>query len=324
MSTPILEVKNLSVYYNNVKVVSNVDIKIFNGEVYAIVGESGCGKTTTANAILRILPETARIDSNSSIFYSKDKKMIDILKIPEKEFSQEIRWREISMVFQGALNSLNPTIKIKDHFIETASAHGIKDKKIVLERARKLLESVKLDPDRVLNLYPIEMSGGMKQRTLIALALLLNPKLVILDEPTTALDVLIQREILLLLKELKEKMNLTYILITHDISLVADIADRVGIMYAGRIVEEGNVYDIFYNPLHPYTIGLLKSVPRLNEFKENIETIPGNPPDFRRLPHGCKFHPRCPLAMDVCRREEPPLMEFRNGHFVRCWLYAKR
>jgi len=321
---PLIEVRNLGVSYLNIKVISNIDFTVFKGEVFALVGESGCGKSTAANAILRILPEIASIDPTSIITYHKDDlNSLNLLAMDEQVFSREIRWREISMVFQGALNSLNPVIKIRDHFTETARAHGIKDRKWILDRARELLEAVKLDPDRVLNLYPIEMSGGMKQRTLIALALLLNPKFVILDEPTTALDVLIQREIISLLKDLKNKFNLTYMLITHDIALVADIADRIAIMYAGRIVEEADIYDIFYKPLHPYTQGLLMSVPKLGEFKEEIVTIPGMPPDYRNLPSGCKFHPRCPYAMDICRKEEPPIIKLDRERRIACWIHLR-
>jgi peptide/nickel transport system ATP-binding protein len=324
VEAPLLEVRDLNVSYLNVNVVSDVSFKIFRGKVFAIVGESGCGKTTTANAILRTLPEIASVNPKSKIIFYKDvHNPYNLLEIDESQFSKEIRWREISMVFQGALNSLNPTIRVKDHFIETAKAHGISDKSWVLERARELLEAVKLDPDRVLSLYPVEMSGGMKQRTLIALALILNPKFVILDEPTTALDVLTQREILFLLKDLKNKFNLTYMLITHDIALVADMADIIAIMYAGRIVEEAKVEDIFYEPLHPYTKGLLMTVPKLGEFKEDIASLPGSPPDYRRMPSGCKFHPRCPYAMDICRREEPKMVDI-NGRKVLCWLYSEK
>ncbi|RLF13854.1 MAG: ABC transporter ATP-binding protein [Thermoprotei archaeon] len=323
MREPLLKVRNLDVYYYNIRVLHRVGFEIRRGEVYALVGESGCGKTTTANAILRILPEIARIGNESSILYYKDgRDPVDLLKLPEDEFSRDIRWKEISMVFQGALNALNPTIKIKAHFLETAKAHGIRDKKEVYKRAYELLSAVKLEADRVLESYPIELSGGMKQRVLIALALFLNPKFVILDEPTTALDVLTQREILFLLKELKEKFDLTYMLITHDIALVADIADRVGIMYAGRIVEESSVEKIFYDPKHPYTIALLRSVPQIGDFKRLPEGIPGEPADFRKLPPGCPFHPRCPEATEICRQKVPPLIDLGDRK-IACHLYAK-
>jgi peptide/nickel transport system ATP-binding protein len=322
MSEVMLSARNLSVSYYNTKVVSSVSFNIYRGETYALVGESGCGKSTIASSIMRSLPEIAQIDPDSQIVYSMGTNAIDLLKVPENEFSRRFRWKEIAMVPQGALNALNPTIRVKDHFIETAKAHDL-EKDEALERAWKLLEAVKLDPQRVLNLYPIELSGGMKQRVLIAMALFLNPKLVLLDEPTTALDVLTQREILILLGELKTKYSLTYMLITHDIALVADLADRVAVIYAGRIVEDSSIDNIFYEPKHPYTIGLLRAVPKLGEFKEP-EVIPGSTPDYRRLPPGCKFNPRCPFAMDVCRKEEPPLVEIDKGRFVACWLYMKR
>ncbi|MEM2397981.1 MAG: ABC transporter ATP-binding protein, partial [Ignisphaera sp.] len=242
----LIRIQNLSVLYSGIKVLNNVSLDVTQGETIALVGESGCGKTTLANAILRILPEIASVDNNSKVLYKLGNNYLEIIHLPHTLFRTQIRWKEISMVPQSALNALNPTIKVKDHFIETAKTHGFSDKGEVLGRARVMLEAVKLDADRVLNMYPIELSGGMKQRTLIALALFLNPKFVILDEPTTALDVLTQREIIILLKDLKDKMGLTYMLITHDIALVADIADRVAVMYAGRLCEVGDIYKIFY------------------------------------------------------------------------------
>jgi len=320
---PLISIRNLSVYYGGVRVVSDVDLDIFKGETLAIVGESGAGKTTIANTIMRILPEIASIGSDSSIiYYGIDNNGIDLLKLDEDTFSRKIRWKEISMVFQSALNALNPTIRVSEHFAETARAHGIRDGNEIKRISKELLELVGLDAERVLRMYPIELSGGMKQRVIIALALMLRPKLVILDEPTTALDVVTQRNILLLLKDLKSKYNLTYTLITHDLALVADIADRVAIMYAGRVVEIGNIFDIFYEPLHPYTRGLLQSIPRLGDFREP-EGIPGSTPDYRRLPPGCPFHPRCPFAMDICRKTEPKPIYIGN-RLVRCYLYEKR
>ena len=318
-----MKVRDLDVYYYGTKVLSKVDFEIRRGDVYALVGESGCGKTTTANAILRILPEIASVGNESSVLYYKDAEdPQDLLKLPEDRFSRDIRWKEISMIFQGAMNSLNPTIKVKTHFLETAMAHGIRDKKETYKRAYELLSAVKLDAKRVLESYPIELSGGMKQRVIIALALFLNPKFVILDEPTTALDVLIQREIIFLLKELKEKLNLTYMLITHDIALVADIADRVAIMYAGRIVEESSIEKIFYDPKHPYTIALLRSVPQIGDFERLPEGVPGAPADFRNLPTGCPFHPRCQKATDICRQKAPSLTDLGDRR-IACHLYTK-
>ena len=323
MNKILLEVQDLDVYYYNIKVLSKVNFQIRRGDVYALVGESGCGKTTTANAILRILPEIAKVGEQSSIRYYLDNgDVVDLLKISEKRFSRDIRWREISMVFQGAQNSLNPTLKVKTHFLETAAAHGITDKKEVYKSAYELLDAVKLDAKRVLNSYPIELSGGMKQRVIIALALFLNPRFLILDEPTTALDVLVQREIISLLTELKKRFDLTYMLITHDIALVADIASRVAVMYAGRIVEESSVENIFYNPKHPYTIALINSVPQVGDFEKLPEGLPGSPPDFRSLPTGCPFHPRCKLANEICNRSAPPLIDIGDRR-IACHLFAK-
>jgi len=318
----ILSIQNLNVYYGKVRVVSEIDLDVLKGETLAIVGESGAGKTTIANTIMRILPSLAHVDNNSSIiYYGLDDKGIDLLRLDEDTFSKRIRWKEIAMVFQSALNALNPTIKVYDHFIDTAKAHDIRNSNEIRKIAKELLELVGLDAERVLRMYPIELSGGMKQRVAIALALMLKPKIVVLDEPTTALDVVTQRNILLLLKDLKRKYNLTYILITHDIALVADIADRVAIMYAGKIMEIGSIYDVFYKPLHPYTQALLLSVPRLGDFREPM-FIPGGSPDYRKLPPGCPFNPRCPYAMDICRRVEPKPIHIDN-RVVRCHLYGE-
>jgi len=321
----ILQIRNLEIYYHNVYVIRGIDLDVQKGEILAFVGESGCGKTTTANAIMRILPATARIGQKSKIiYYGLDPQGINILSMDEKSFSKKIRWKEISMVFQSALNALNPTIRVSTHFIETAFTHGVRDKQKILDEARKTLERVRLDPERVLRMYPIELSGGMKQRVVIALALFFRPKLVILDEPTTALDVVTQREIIDLLKELKESFNLTYILITHDLALVADMADRIAVMYAGEIVEEGYVEDMFLEPLHPYTQLLNRSMPKLGEISKEPPLIVGETPDYRRLPPGCPFHTRCPYAMPICRQERPPMIEVSKGRKVRCFLYTSK
>jgi len=321
----ILQVRNLDVYYGNVHVVRSVDFVVQRGETLALVGESGSGKTTTANAIMRILPATARIGQKSEIiYYGTDPNGVNILNMNERDFSRKIRWKEISMVFQSSLNALNPTIRVSAHFIETAYAHGVRDKQKVLDEARRILERVRLDPERVLRMYPIELSGGMKQRVVIALALFFRPKFVILDEPSTALDVVTQREIINLLKELKEFFNLTYMLITHDLALVAEMADRVAVMYAGEIVEEGPVEDIFLEPLHPYTQLLNRSIPRLGEQSKEPPSIVGETPDYRRLPPGCPFHTRCPYAMHICRQERPPMVEVDKRRRVRCFLYASK
>lgn len=323
MDEVLLEVKNLRVDFLRVPTVRDVSFNIYRRETLGIIGESGSGKTTLARAIMRILSEDGTISQDSSaIYYGLENKTVDILKLPLAEYSKIIRWKELSMVFQSALNSLNPTLRVKDHFIETAKAHGLSDSSKIIEKARELLGAVKLDPESVLRMFTVELSGGMKQRVVIALALLLNPKILILDEPTTALDVLTQRTILDLLKRLRETFKLTYVLITHDIALIADLSDRVAVIYAGKIVEEGGVEDIFYNPLHPYTKLLLEAVPKLGEFDKLPKPIPGASIDYRNLPSGCSFHPRCPYANDICFSKEPPLIEVEKNRRVACHIYT--
>ncbi len=318
----ILEIKNLVVTYMTLrgplKAVNNVSLKIRRGEILGIVGESGSGKSTLALAILRLLPRMARIVKGSILFNGED-----LVKMPEEKL-REIRWKKISYVPQAALNALNPTIKIIDHFIETAKAHGVTDKKWVIEKASKLMKMLNLEPRRVLQSYPHELSGGMKQRVLIALSMLLDPEILILDEPTTALDVLTQRFIIDLLKDLHKKTGVTIIFITHDIATIADIADDVAVMYAGKIMELGDVFTVFKKPYHPYSRALIKSIPSLIGDVNEMKSIPGTLPDLAHPPPGCLFHPRCTEAFERCRREEPPLIEVAPGHLVSCWLYADK
>jgi len=318
----LISIKNLRVAYISlrgyVRAVDKVNLDIYKGEVLGVVGESGSGKSTMAYTILRVLPPTARI-LEGSITYNG----MDILKMPEEEF-RKIRWRKLSLIPQAALNALNPTLKIMDHFLETAKAHGIRDKEQVISKASELLKLLRLEPERVLPSYPHELSGGMKQRVLIALAMLLDPELLILDEPTTALDVLTQRYILDLLKDVKAKLGITMVFITHDIAVIADIADRVAVMYAGKIFEVGDVYQVFKNPINPYTKALMESIPSLIGDVEEMKPIPGSPPDLVNPPPGCRFAPRCSQAMSICREKEPPMVEVEPGHYTCCWLYVKR
>jgi len=247
---------------------------------------------------------------------------IDILKLPEEERRKKILWEKISMVFQGAINSLNPVYTIGYQLAEPLIYHRNYSKKEALERVRELLKMVGLNPE-LEKRYPHELSGGMKQRAVIAMALALEPTVVIADEPTTALDVVIQSQILNLMKKLKQEKKLSFILITHDMSVIAEMADKVAIMYAGRIVEYGPSDIIFNRPYHPYTRLLIKSIPRLRGPIEKLNYIPGEPPNLISPPPGCRFNPRCPEAVDVCREKEPDLIEVEKGHFVRCWLYSK-
>lgn len=318
----ILEIEDLVVTYitlrGPLKAVNNVSLRIRRGEILGIVGESGSGKSTLALAILRLLPKMARIVKGSIMFNGED-----LVKMPEEKL-REIRWKKISYVPQAALNALNPTIKIIDHFMETARAHGVNDKKWVVEKASNLLKMLNLEPKRVLQSYPHELSGGMKQRVLIALAMLLDPEVLILDEPTTALDVLTQRFIIDLLKDLHKRTGVTIIFITHDIATIADIADDVAVMYAGKIMELGDVFTVFKNPYHPYSKALIKSIPSLIGDVNEMKSIPGTLPDLVYPPPGCLFHPRCVKAFEKCRKIEPPVIEIAPGHFVSCWLYADR
>ena len=317
----LLEVKNLKTYFYTtrgiVKAVDNVNFTLEKGEVMGLAGESGCGKSTLAYSIIRIIPPPGRIAGGQVIFDGTD-----LTKLPEEELNKKYRWQRISMVFQGAMNALNPVYTVGYQLSEPLVYHKGMDKREAIEYSKKYLELVGLEPNLVKR-YPHELSGGMKQRVMIAMALLLNPDLVIADEPTTALDVIVQAQILNLLKDLQVQLNLSIILITHDLSIIAELAHKVAIMYAGKIVELGKSEQVFNNPRHPYTQKLLSSIPRLRE-KRRLEFIPGAPPDLRAPPPGCRFHPRCPFVMDVCRREEPPMVEVEPDHHVACWLYAKR
>jgi len=319
---PLLEVKDLRVYYYTlkgvVKAVDKVSFSVEKGETLGLAGESGCGKSTLGFSLLRLVPPPGRIVGGKILFEG-----MDVTAMPEDKLRREYRWKRVSMIFQGAMNALNPVKTIGDQIAEAILAHEENvTKREALERAAELLKMVGIEPRRIRS-YPHELSGGMKQRVVIAMALALNPPLVIADEPTTALDVVVQAQIMNLLKRLKKEYGMSMILISHDLALIAEIADKVAIMYAGKIVEIGTAEQIYNNPKHPYTQGLIRSVPRLRGAKR-LEWIPGQPPDLRNPPPGCRFAPRCPYAMDRCRREEPPMVEVEPGHWVACWLYAKK
>jgi len=315
---PLLEVEGLRTYYftraGPVRAVDNVSFYVEKGEVFGLAGESGCGKTTAGLSILRLLPPYGRIVGGRIVFDGRD-----ILKVRESEFRRKYRWKRISMVFQGAMNALNPVFRVGDQIAEAIMLHEKVTKEEAMRRVKELFEKVGIEPSRVNN-YPHEFSGGMRQRAMIALALACNPELVIADEPTTALDVIIQGQILDLLKKLKDEYDLSVILITHDLSVIAEMCERVGIMYAGKLVECADVRSIFKEPLHPYTQGLISAIPSLTGPKTRLRSIPGAPPDLLNPPSGCRFHPRCPLATERCRREEPEYVEIRKGHWVACHM----
>lgn len=314
-----LEVKNLKLYYYTSKgVIRGVDDVSFSlgpGETLGVVGESGCGKTTLGTALLNMPTPPGKIVGGEILLDGED-----ILKLTENDLRKKIRWEKISMVFQGAMNCLTPVYNIRKQMMETIQFHREMERKEAEERIKKYLNLVGLSED-VLRRYPHELSGGMKQRIVIATALFLEPKIVICDEPTTALDVVVQAQIINLLKELKEKLNLSFIFITHDLSTEAEVADRIMIMYAGKVAEIGTNQQI-YGPqgaAHPYTQMLMAATPRLHQRVDNLAFIPGTPPDLLSPPSGCRFHPRCPQIMERCRIEEPPLTEIEPAHTVACW-----
>ncbi len=331
---PILSVRDLTIEYaarrGKVRAIRSVSFDVRRGEALALIGESGSGKTTLGLGIVQLLPSTARVAGGSIVYrrYGGDTgqptRETEVLTLKGNDL-RRFRWAECAMVFQSALNALNPVLRISDHFVDTAKAHrylaGARQGAALTARARQLLARVRLDPDRVWRAFPHELSGGMRQRVLIALALLLEPQLLILDEPTTALDILTQRNIMDVLKELRTQLDFSLVFISHDLSLAAELADRVATVYAGKIVEIGEVYTIFRTPHHPYTIGLIRAVPTLTSDQSELTSIPGSPPDLIELPSGCKFHPRCPLADDHCRREEPELIDIESGHRVACWRW---
>lgn len=318
----VLDVQGLTTHYitlsGAVRAAEDVNFRIDKGEALGLAGESGCGKTTVALSILKILPPGGRIVGGKILFKGKD-----IIPMPEEEMRRKIRWKGISIVFQGAMNALNPVYRIGDQIIEAILTHEPEtSKEEAKERTLKLLELVNIDPSRADN-YPHEFSGGMRQRALIAMALACNPELLITDEPATALDVIVAAQVLKLLKELKQKLNLAMMLITHDLSIIAETCEKTAIMYAGKIVEYGPVIEIFKEPLHPYTQGLLSVFPGIRAPKTRLVSIPGLPPDLIKPPNGCRFNPRCKYAMEICRQKEPPFIRVEKNHYVACHLISK-
>ena len=322
MTEPLLEVKNLRInfktYAGLVQAVRGVDFTLAKGETLAIVGESGSGKSVTSNALMRLIPQPAgRYEDGQILFEGKD-----LLKLSEREM-ESIRGNEIAMIFQDPMTALNPTMRVGKQIMEVILTHkkGV-SKEAAKQRAIELLAEVGIpDPERRFKQYPHEFSGGMRQRVVIAIALAAEPKILIADEPTTALDVTIQAQILELMKKIQEKNGNAIIFITHDLGVVANVADRVAVMYAGQIVEYGSSHDIFYNPKHPYTWGLLGSMPDLDsEDSEELYTIPGAPPNLINPPVGDAFAPRNPYALAIDYKAEPPFYEVSHGHYAKTWL----
>ena len=298
-----------------VKAVDDVSFKVDKEDALGLAGESGCGKTSAALTILKLLPWNGKIIDGKITLDGND-----ILKMKEKDVRKKIRWKKISMIFQGAMNALHPTYSVGSQIVEAILLHEDVGKSEAQERAQKLLELVGIEAQKV-SRYPHELSGGMKQRVVTAMALACNPALVIADEPTTALDVIVQAQVLKVMKELQSKLKLSWILITHDLSMITETCNRLAIMYAGRIAEYGDLADLYKEPLHPYTEKLLTAFPSIVGPKTDLSSIPGFPPDLLVPPPGCRFHPRCPKAMEICRRDHPAFVETGGGHFVSCHLY---
>jgi len=320
----LIQLQSLTVAYGDVVAVDGIDLTIGAGEILGLAGESGCGKTTVANALMQILRPPARIAGGSILFRGDDL----IARSPEE--LRRHRWRNVSMVFQSAMNALNPVMRVGDQFVDMMRAHERISKRAALDRAGELLDLVGIDRRRI-RAYPHELSGGMRQRVIIAMALALRPELVIMDEPTTALDVVVQREILQQIRDLQRELEFAVLFITHDLSLLFEIAHRIAIMYAGEIVEEAPAARLRDAARHPYTLGLIRSFPSLTGPLERMAGIPGSPPDLASPPEGCRFHPRCPH----CTAEDPALYSLQTSvrpllrdiapaHRVACHLVEQR
>ena len=320
----LLEMKDLSIsFYNKtgeIQAVRGISYTLHKGEVLGIVGESGSGKSVSSHGILRLTPDTGKVKQGEILFHGKD-----ILKMSKKEL-QELRGNKIAMIFQDPMTSLDPLFTVEYQLNESLKKHTDLDGNGRRLRMIHLLELVGINqPERRLKQYPYEFSGGMRQRVMIAMALSCDPELLIADEPTTALDVTIQAQIVELLKELKDKLGMAIIFITHDLGVVSEICDKIIVMYAGKIVEEGTRRQIFYQRCHPYTEGLLASVPKLDsDVNEKLKPIKGNPPDMSCVKPGCAFAPRCSCAMQICVKEEPPQYELDDTHVVSCWQTIKK
>jgi len=317
----LLYVEDLKTYYRTskgmVRAVDGVSINVKKGEIVGLAGESGCGKTTVVSSIVRVLQKNAEIVSGK-VFYNGR----NLLELNEKEI-RKIRWKEISEIPQSAMEALDPVMRIKDQFVLMARTHEKnKSRKEINKRAEELFGLVGLNKSRLRD-YPYQFSGGMKQRAIIALSLFFVPNLILMDEPVTALDVIVQNQILDYMMTLQHKMNLSILIVTHDISVLAKICDRIYIMYGGKVMEMAGTKELFSNPLNPYTIGLQKSFPNLFEAEKSLIGIPGYPPNLLDPPSGCRFEDRCPFSIPKCRRENPQIEKVKDGHYVACHLSQK-
>jgi len=316
----LLDVTDLKTYYFTyegiTKAVDGVSFQLNKGEIVGLAGESACGKTTVALSLMKLLPPEAKIVGGEIWFNGEN------LTSKDEGEMRRIRCKEISIVFQGAMNALNPVRRVGDQIAEAIMEHESVNRYEALERVSELFVKVGIDPKRMEE-YPHEFSGGMRQRVMIAMALACNPKLVIADEPTTGLDLMTQAQVLKLIKNLRDEMGVSLMLITHDLSVIAKTCDRAIIMYGGKVVENSDAVSIFTKMFHPYTYLLINAIPTIKGEKRSLRAIPGNPPDLKNPPRGCRFHPRCPYAIELCKRKEPPLREIEKGHYVACHLSEK-
>ena len=324
---PIIIVKDLYVYFYTyagiAKAIDGVSFEVLEGETFCLVGETGCGKTVTSRAITKLINSPGRIEHGEVLYFPKEGKVVNMLELSDEEL-RKIRGNEIAYIFQDPAAALDPLYTIGYQIGETMIEHRtVRDWKEAFMKAVHILRTVLMpDPERRVKAYPHELSGGMKQRSVIGAGLSNQPRVIIADEPTSYLDVTIQAQIMSLLKKLKKERNMTIILITHNMGLVAEMCDRVAVMYAGNIVELGPVRKVFNNPTHPYTRALLRAVPNPLTKIERLESIPGTVPNLIDPPPGCRFHPRCPHATEKCKREKPPLVEVEPDHYVACWLIS--
>ena len=317
MSDTLLRVQDLTMHYTTrageVSAVDSVSFSIKQGQAMGLVGESGCGKTSVATTLLRLLPDNAHV-KGGHIFLGDT----DILALKEEEM-RKVRWERISMVFQAAMNALNPVYKVGDQIIEAMETHGqVLDNNVARDHVEQLFELVGLDP-KLLDQYPHEYSGGMRQRAVIAMALACHPDLIIADEPTTALDVIVQDNLLREMTTLQKKLGMSMIYISHDIAVIAEVSDIMGVMYAGKLVELSTTDEVFKHPVHHYTNGLMSAFPSIVGPKRLLSTLPGEPPDLISPPTGCRFHPRCPAATEICMQQIPEFRDHGSGHFAACW-----
>ena len=318
----LVKVKDLSVTYQTrlgpVSAVDHVSFDIYKGEILGLVGESGCGKSTLGKALLRMIDPPGKISSGEIIFKGEDIMKYDYNKL------RDFRGKRASMIFQDPMTSLNPVQRVDEHLIEAIKVHEPRVKReSALKRSKKMIKRLGIGSDRLLS-YPHQLSGGMRQRVMTGIGLILNANLIIADEATTSLDVIVEAKLMDQLREIREEYGISLLMITHNIALVAEMADRIAVMYAGHMVEMGDIYNVFENPKHPYTQGLLASVPNIQfDANEELYKMPGEPPNLTHPPKGCRFHPRCPHAMPICSQREPSLLEIEKGWLVNCWLYQK-